>query len=605
MSSPWETLGIEPTGDVKAVRRAYAQRLKAIDPDSDVAGFTALRQARDWAMRLAELHAEVADPSTPMVVLASDEIVYMPPGPEAAAEQAEVEAVDASAATPPPEDMPPAAAPPPSPEPSEEAVRMALADAAAAPPPPPLDLRREADFGALQALYAMVYDRTRRISQAEMSALVERVLADPAMQNLDHADHVERFFIDTIVRGTPRSDPMVDPAIAYFGWDAPDTELQRSEALTWILQRAKDRYFEIELRTQNQPLYRFLRRLRLPPPTGLGGWIDGWVAGAQVEYVLGYLQTYHPTVVTGLNAAAVDWWRDRIQHQSEAAFPIGYLYNVRRKAVFAKPVEQAGRATMAGIGPILLLFFFLGAIVLGVTDDGTSSRHRRYASVDRAGDTRARYNPLLVLFDRDLDLLLDRFTNGALTRAELQRINPRLYDRLLGEWQAAQATRGSDSHLSFEMLAERVGGILSKLMARVLRDGDDKLLLDYAAYYEARLRWAERASPEECVTFLEGGPSGAGPNELHDRRYDLLARAIRTGTPPANDVKDTGRYTIPPTLLEEAMTRARLDRAAFEAALNREGPQVAICNARIALIDTALARRDKVGIKLLRGMFGG
>ncbi|MET3713012.1 hypothetical protein ABIC65_003731 [Sphingomonas trueperi] len=592
MSSPWETLGIEPTGDVKAVRRAYAQLLKAIDPDSDVAGFTALRQARDWAMRLAELHAEAAASPTPVFVLAADEIVRVPFFAQEGAE---------SPAAAPPEGVPPAL------EPSEEAIRAAHSDAAAAaaPPAPPLDLRQEADFEALQALYAMVFDRTRRISQAEMTALVERVLADPAMQNLDHAAHVERFFIDTIVRGTPRSDPMVEPAIAYFGWDAPDTELHRPQALIWILQRAKDRYFEIELRTQNQRLYRFLRRLRLPRPQGLGGWIDGWVAGAQVEYVLGYLQTYHPTVVTGLNAASVDWWRDCIQHQSEAVFPIGYLYNVRRKAVFSKPVEQAGRATMAGIGPILLLFFFLGAIILGITDDGTSSRHRRYTSAGRAGDTLAKYKPNLIYFDDDLDLLLDRFTNGALSRAELLRVNPRLYDRLLGEWRAAQAQRGSDTHLAFETLAERVGGILSKLMTRVLRDGDEKLVLDYAAYYEARLRWAERAAPEECVALIEGGNSGAGPSDLHDRRYGLLARAIRTGMPPADDVKDTGRYTIPPALLEDAMARARLDRAAFDQALQREGPQPAICNSRIALIDAALVRRDKLGVQLLRGMFGG
>jgi hypothetical protein len=46
----WAALGVAPTGDERAIRIAYMQRLKAINVDTDAAGFIALRSAHDAAM---------------------------------------------------------------------------------------------------------------------------------------------------------------------------------------------------------------------------------------------------------------------------------------------------------------------------------------------------------------------------------------------------------------------------------------------------------------------------------------------------------------------------------------------------------------------------
>lgn len=43
--SPWKILGIEETADRRAVKRAYATKLKAIDPDKEPETFLALRRA--------------------------------------------------------------------------------------------------------------------------------------------------------------------------------------------------------------------------------------------------------------------------------------------------------------------------------------------------------------------------------------------------------------------------------------------------------------------------------------------------------------------------------------------------------------------------------
>ena len=54
----WDELGIGPCNDPKAIRRAYAARLKKLDPDQDPAAFTRLREALEWA--LAETGDDVA-----------------------------------------------------------------------------------------------------------------------------------------------------------------------------------------------------------------------------------------------------------------------------------------------------------------------------------------------------------------------------------------------------------------------------------------------------------------------------------------------------------------------------------------------------------------
>jgi hypothetical protein len=49
----WDELAIAPTDDPKIIRRAYAARLRQIDPDRDREAFARLRQALEWALASA------------------------------------------------------------------------------------------------------------------------------------------------------------------------------------------------------------------------------------------------------------------------------------------------------------------------------------------------------------------------------------------------------------------------------------------------------------------------------------------------------------------------------------------------------------------------
>jgi hypothetical protein len=49
----WRQLGIAPTAEESAIRRAYAKRLREVRPDDDPEGFQRLVEARDLALQLA------------------------------------------------------------------------------------------------------------------------------------------------------------------------------------------------------------------------------------------------------------------------------------------------------------------------------------------------------------------------------------------------------------------------------------------------------------------------------------------------------------------------------------------------------------------------
>ena len=50
---PWSVLDLEPTSDVRLIRKAYAAKLRANRPEDDPEGFQFLVEARDFALRLA------------------------------------------------------------------------------------------------------------------------------------------------------------------------------------------------------------------------------------------------------------------------------------------------------------------------------------------------------------------------------------------------------------------------------------------------------------------------------------------------------------------------------------------------------------------------
>jgi hypothetical protein len=114
----WGELGIAPTDDAKAIRRAYAVRLRAIDPDSDPAAFQRLRFAYDRALKAAARAPLQPAPAPP--VLPQAEVAEAPPPPQDELSSKKPVLEKTVAEVPPQRDIPPPAAPAVPPEPSAE-----------------------------------------------------------------------------------------------------------------------------------------------------------------------------------------------------------------------------------------------------------------------------------------------------------------------------------------------------------------------------------------------------------------------------------------------------------------------------------------------------
>ena len=208
--------------------------------------------------------------------------------------------------------------------------------------------------------------------------------------------------------------------------------------------------------------------------------------------------------------------------------------------------------------------------------------------------------------DSDIDRVLRLFTEGKLTSSRVRAANPALHARLEQAWHAASSQRvGGDGIDAFQNFANAAGAALDNVLLRALQGTDNQLVLDHAAYYESRLRWAERASPEDCANFLSGKPVEAVMSSLDAARRRLVARAVLGGTPPADAAQERSRFTVPADFMDDATRRAHLSRASFAQAMGGKGPAVAQCNAMIALLDSAMLRRDEASLRLLRSMFGG
>lgn len=209
----WAVLGIEPTQDVTAIRRAYAAALKRTRPEDDPAGFAQLRQVYEFALMLARAGAQKA------AVSESDAVPESAPaaasGPDGTLVSAPVVAlepgdgpVSAPAAAPGPDAMPvptPAAA-------SVPAVAPAPQPAFSAVPAEVEHLRL-----AFQALRhaAMASPPT---DPQTLQALLRACLTSPALEILTVQLEFEPVMVQFLLQTLPATQCLLEPVIQQWKW---------------------------------------------------------------------------------------------------------------------------------------------------------------------------------------------------------------------------------------------------------------------------------------------------------------------------------------------------------------------------------------------------
>jgi len=247
--SIWDRLGIERTRETRVVRRAYAARLKTTNPEDDAAGFQALREAYEAALRYCETGFDMS----------GVRFYYDAPEDDDDDSDEEVEAGHG---------------------PGEASSRSADS---VVPGPGPMGIEQpspdaapegQGGMAALGEQAALAASRERLLallrsdppaSESAIAMALDDMMTQPALQGLDARSDWEFWLARTIRQESPRSDPLITLAVNRLKWRrhgdgalgrAVDAAFDRRDALDYLK----------ELRMKRHPDHAAFKALSAPPP---------------------------------------------------------------------------------------------------------------------------------------------------------------------------------------------------------------------------------------------------------------------------------------------------------------------------------------------------
>lgn len=549
---PWKLLDLEPTDDTRAIRRAYAGKLKAIDVDRDPQAFIALREAFEQAQNEARWRQ------------------YDQADQEDEAEDAEADD-DGDGDEELPEDW-------------DDAGHAELdfgaferdplaAELAFAPPAPnpwaPLTAEDYDDHARALAGLLFGEHAAQWPSPDETEAMLahwQRIVRDPRMQEMSFYGDAENWFADLIARAVPFSDPLVAPISDYFGWMGSAGEISQSPAIAYVVRRRQSLDFFDAVRSPAHPLNSAWRELTRPAHEKSR---RGWARGKKVRELIATVRTHYPELEANFDSYRVQLWEPTTRGRGwswSGAIVVWILISLLHFAT-SQCKEQNRFDPIPGVeAPAAVL------------------------SNERVDTDRA----LQAFYERDLDI------------AMVEDGNPELYAALMTRWKDAFARK--DSWTSF------ANGLIPFLNARIQAGIDAAplpLLRDYNRLTLDRAIALRAHGLDACANYLAGKDYDGSklPASLATRNRALRARILLTtnagpdgkSTPsPTPTASQRKTFSVPGFIMEKAAIRAGMTREQLGQAMRYQGTNAQQCNGRIAFMETVLAEPDdKVG-KLLR-----
>lgn len=301
--SIWATLEIAATSDRSAIRRAYSSKLKRTSPEDDPEAFQQLREAYEFALRMAEFEAqrqaegaeseperETEVPPPPGLMFESDLAWELEP---------ETEVVTFTRGgwwSDPVPVAPPAGAP----------------DARTADPQPQIPGVSAQEVAEFQAAFARLSELIEASPQDE-SAIIQAfwaIMRLPALDAVMLRAQAESWIASMIFDRAPRADALVDPSIAGFKWtddrigsggSPAAAMLARSRAISVIRQA-------VRRGSQHHAAYRAL----VDKPVGWRHWRNRFELGLRERVERFLAAAPEHALQDYVDPDAHAWWRERL-----------------------------------------------------------------------------------------------------------------------------------------------------------------------------------------------------------------------------------------------------------------------------------------------------
>jgi len=585
---PWQVLGIASTDDVRAIRRAYAAQLKAIDVDHDVEGYSALRLARDEALRLAanpdgtdagasgtplsaesmpaepgELRLRVNPFRTP--VLASGLVpvdallLRLDPIVGETTTWRWTDAVDGAGAG-----LDRVLAVPrgamltaPRFETSLKPTIIAFAHAET-------DERDSEHFGAIIAI--LFPDGSRRETmpspdeEHQLIAHFDGIRHSRRIGEMNHYADVERWCADIIAHGAPASNCLMAPAAAFFHWRERAGELGETDTVAFINRRLK--------------VFEFVEAIAKPEHRWNKAWTElttyahehskrGWgVKRQRVLELLAHVRAENPDVEQHFDGTRVALWENERDWSTVPWVQITFGV-IMLLAILGRCAEQVSRPDLSAPG------------VVGTFDRTPNTAEQR----------------------PDIDNALRSIGYPTLSLAVAERENAELAQMLKSNWLVvAEEGRGMAE------FPARLEVALRDRLAMAIRSAPYE---DAAEYQRLRLNRAviyRKQGVVRCDDYLQRRdiPQVAGMEQIDRSETELADRVLRKSTGPFE--RGARDIIIPGEIVAEVRDRTRLSDARVRSTMSGAGDATDRCAVAIALLQAALRMPRKEALPLLRGL---
>lgn len=580
-------LGLRAGDDVSAIRKAYAARYKAMDPDADPEGYARLRQARDIALRVAKSAA--APPPEPV---------------EDAAAPAEPEAPPATpwlygaptVAQPPAADLPllnagqiPQREPAPvEPQPIHAPASSAATLRALAGPPlltsaeplradvgylarPDADLARllhdpEADLGPLG-------DDEEALARRCLRAL----LAEAATADLTRHARIEDWLADLLAETWPRSAPLLRPTAEAFSWEKERGQITERASIAWLNARLRGLRFHDKVTKPDHPLHKAWVELTRP---GRATIVDKFrVSRTDVNQLLEGVRKHFPELESHFPPERVASWGNGVPSGWKGfgvfrIFGTGYTFN------FGYSV-----AVIVGLQVIM-------AVLRAISPDPVADPHflqprSGYSAASDPQYEQIRDAAVHEVFGKDKTILW------------LRQQQPGLATDFEATVAGARALGTNEQGA----IAQAIEFVRRRVLINGFR-ADEATLRELTRLRLAQLEVARKSGPEACNRFLRAGEvTGLTmPEPLRAQERALSVRLAGITTFDVPEQHGPTRTTIPGALVAEVIDTTGMSPKRVSAAFQDQATPSERCAVIGALLRAALKWKGKEQATILRAM---